>query len=181
MRPEQDLVKALRALADADRDLEASPEVEAKLREAFRRRHAHGSTRFAWIAVWAAAAAAVVVFVVMQDRPRNLKMAHPGVEPTVISPPVVAAAVSPATTPVQRASRVHRVRQREIVTDFFPLIEGMPPMERGELVRVSLPAAAMQTVGLPVREDRLAERIQADVLVNEEGLATAIRFVSRNP
>jgi hypothetical protein len=35
----------------------------------------------------------------------------------------------------------------------------------------------MRTVGLPVREDRLMDRVQADVLVSEEGLATAIRFV----
>jgi hypothetical protein len=68
--------------------------------------------------------------------------------------------------------------RREIVTDFFPLVDYAPPFERGELVRVSLPASAMRTVGLPVREDRLGDRVQADVLVGQEGLARAIRFVS---
>jgi hypothetical protein len=43
-------------------------------------------------------------------------------------------------------------------------------------VRVSLPASAMREVGLPVREDRLMDRVQADVLVSN-GMATAIRFV----
>ncbi len=35
----------------------------------------------------------------------------------------------------------------------------------------------MRTVGLPVSEDHLADRVQADVLVGEEGLPRAIRFV----
>ena len=93
----------------------------------------------------------------------------------------------PATTPVEpapvaprparRSTRVRQASPREIVTEFFPLDDVAPPFERGELVRVNLPAAAMRTVGLPVREDRLAERVQADVLVSEEGLARAIRFV----
>jgi hypothetical protein len=60
---------------------------------------------------------------------------------------------------------------------FFPLVDFDSPVGRGELVRVNLPAAAMRTVGLPVREDRLSERVEADVLVSEDGVATAIRFI----
>jgi hypothetical protein len=67
---------------------------------------------------------------------------------------------------------------QEVVTDFFPLMDPAPPFERGQLLRVELPASAMQMVGLPVREDRLADSVQADVLVGEEGLPRAIRFVS---
>jgi hypothetical protein len=52
-----------------------------------------------------------------------------------------------------------------------------PPFERGELIRVNVSAAAMRTVGLPVDEDHLADHVQADVLVGQEGLARAIRFV----
>ena len=51
------------------------------------------------------------------------------------------------------------------MTEFYPLIEDPPPFERGELLRVSLPASAMRSVGLPVSEDRLDETVQADVLV----------------
>jgi len=65
----------------------------------------------------------------------------------------------------------------EMVTDFFPLLDPAPPFERGEILRVNLPASVMQTVGLPVREERLGDRVQADVLVGEEGLPRAIRFV----
>ena len=63
------------------------------------------------------------------------------------------------------------------MTDFFPLMDSAPPLERGQMLRVQLPAAAMQTVGLPVREDHLTDPIQADVLVGEEGIPRAIRFV----
>jgi hypothetical protein len=78
------------------------------------------------------------------------------------------------------AKRVPRPapKPQEIVTDFFPLMDPAPPLGRGQLLRVELPASAMQMVGLPVREDRLADSVEADVLVGEEGLPRAIRFVS---
>ncbi len=67
---------------------------------------------------------------------------------------------------------------REVVTQFFPLLDVAPPFERGELLRVTVPASAMRKVGLPVNEDHLTDRVYADVLVGQEGLARAIRFVS---
>jgi hypothetical protein len=66
---------------------------------------------------------------------------------------------------------------QEVVTDFFPLMDAAPPFERGELLRVTVPAWALRTVGLPVDEDHLTDPVQADVLVGEEGLARSIRFV----
>jgi hypothetical protein len=48
-------------------------------------------------------------------------------------------------------------------------------------LRVSLPASAMRGVGLAVSEDRLTDMVQADVLVGQEGLARAIRFVRYQP
>jgi hypothetical protein len=66
---------------------------------------------------------------------------------------------------------------REVVTDFFPLMNPAPAFERGQMLRVQLPAAVMQTVGLPVREEHLGDLVQADVLVGEEGMPRAIRFV----
>ena len=64
-----------------------------------------------------------------------------------------------------------------MVTEFFPMMDPAPPFDRGQLLRVQLPAAAMRSVGLPVREEHLADPIQADVLVGEEGMPRAIRFV----
>jgi hypothetical protein len=78
---------------------------------------------------------------------------------------------TPKARPVKR-------QPREIVTQFFPLLDVAPPFERGELLRVTVPASTMRRVGLPVNEERLGDRVYADVLVGQEGLARAIRFVS---
>jgi len=77
-----------------------------------------------------------------------------------------------------RAEAIQAAAPEEIDTPFFPLLDAPPPFERGELVRVSLPASAMRVVGLPVREESLEEPVLADVLIGEEGMARAIRFVS---
>jgi hypothetical protein len=94
------------------------------------------------------------------------------------------AAIVPETAPAEvvrkNARRVSRAapKAQEVVTDFFPLMDPAPPLGRGQLLRVELPASAMQMVGLPVSDDRLADAVQADVLMGEEGLPRAIRFVS---
>jgi hypothetical protein len=72
---------------------------------------------------------------------------------------------------------VRQPEPHEVVTDFFPLMNPAPSFGRGQMLRVQLPAAAMQTVGLPVREEHLDDLVQADVLVGEEGMPRAIRFV----
>jgi hypothetical protein len=67
----------------------------------------------------------------------------------------------------------------EIVTDFLPI----PPtyrvdvIEGGQLVRVELPRSAMLRFGLPMNVERAEARIKADVVVGNDGVARAIRFV----
>ena len=56
-------------------------------------------------------------------------------------------------------------------------LDPAPSFGRGKILRVELPASAMKMVGLPVHEEHLADAVQADVLVGEEGLPRAIRFV----
>ena len=96
------------------------------------------------------------------------------------------AVVQPAPAPIavaaprkmnRKLTALRRLEPHEVVTDFFPLMSPAPPFERGQMLRVQLPAAAMRTVGLPVREEHMADPIQADVLVGEEGMPRAIRFV----
>lgn len=68
--------------------------------------------------------------------------------------------------------------EAEIVTDFFPLINrGTGQLDSGQVVRVELPRSAMMAFGLPMNMDRADERIKADVVVGNDGLARAIRFV----
>lgn len=66
----------------------------------------------------------------------------------------------------------------EIVTDFIPLMQGgrFAQGEGGHLVRVELPRSALASFGLPVNAEA-GGRVKADVLLGEDGLARAIRFV----
>lgn len=183
---EDRILQALRALAEQDRGLQAAPETEALLVGEFKRRRAKGGRRRVAIGIAAgfvAAGIAVTAFVAT-NRPTPLRR-----QATAVSP---AAAIStmagtPVLTDIPPAPAVHRtVRKpvaavraapREMVTEFFPMMDPAPPFDRGQLLRVQLPASAMRSVGLPVREEHLTDPIQADVLVGEEGMPRAIRFV----
>jgi hypothetical protein len=156
----------LKALADADREREAPARVEAQLIQAFRRKH----SRPKWPYFAMAAAAAIVLLFILRPKPQVIVQAPQ----IAIVTPVAAVAEKP---PVARKVMHRKARPREVVTDFYPLIEDAPPFEGGELLRVSLPASAMRDVGFLVSEERLTETVQADVLVGQEGLARAIRFV----
>jgi len=67
----------------------------------------------------------------------------------------------------------------EIATDFMPLMnrESLAQMDGGQVMRVELPRSALMSFGLPMDMERASERIKADVVVGNDGLARAIRFV----
>ncbi|HEX8476510.1 MAG TPA: hypothetical protein VF666_21110 [Pyrinomonadaceae bacterium] len=69
--------------------------------------------------------------------------------------------------------------ETEIATDFFPLAGAMTlrQTDSGHVVRVELPRSALASFGLPVNTERLGERVKADVLFGDDGIARAIRFV----
>jgi hypothetical protein len=188
MQSEDYLAAALRTLAEQDRQREAPEHVEARLRQAFRRKQAQ--RRWRNRLTWSLAAAAVIAAVGLA----GLRQKAPVVSPpqkvaarppqlAVVDLPQVETPVAERTAPLKaRRPPLARpappiVQTREIVTEFFPLLDVPPPFERGELLRVTVPASTMRKVGLPVNEDRLTERVYADVLVGQEGLARAIRFV----
>jgi hypothetical protein len=90
----------------------------------------------------------------------------------------VAAAAALALALVPAKHSPSPVEAKEVVTPFIPLMAVQPPFERGEVVRVVVPAEMMRDVGLPVTDAQLTGQVEADVLVGQEGLARAIRFVS---
>ena len=67
----------------------------------------------------------------------------------------------------------------EIATDFISLVQGedLRRMEGGQVVRVEMPRSALMSYGLPMNMERANERIKADVVIGNDGLARAIRFV----
>jgi hypothetical protein len=83
-------------------------------------------------------------------------------------------------TAANHAGGAGKVNEAESVTEFIPLVTGAPgapPLESGQLVRVQLPRAALPSLGLPLNAERGNEPVKADVLLGNDGLARAIRFV----
>lgn len=125
-------------------------------------------------AIAIAALAAVLLLSVFIRRPQPVPPPQPRLAQIAVPewdrPPVLS---SPA--------RIRRPKQprREVATRFYPLQDAanLPPFEYGSVLRVELPRSALRAVGLPVNENRLSERIDADVLLGQDGLARAVRFV----
>lgn len=67
----------------------------------------------------------------------------------------------------------------EIATDFLPLTYGnnLSQFDDGQVVRVEVPRSVLQSFGLPINAERAGERVKADVLLGNDGVARAIRFV----
>ena len=71
-------------------------------------------------------------------------------------------------------------RDSEIRTEFFPLAYGSVPTNEGQLVRLELPRTALTRFGLgsgDAFEAKSANTVLADVIVGEDGIARAVRFV----
>ena len=75
-------------------------------------------------------------------------------------------------------------RDNEYTTDFFPLSYSgdqesveIDDVIRVQVVRVQMPRPALIAFGLPVNIERADVPVNVDLLVGEDGLARAIRFV----
>jgi len=91
------------------------------------------------------------------------------------------AAEQPKNLPkrVRRRESVDGPDEVEVVTRFFPLREGedLTTLDSLQVVRVELPGSALGEVGLPVDPETVNEPVKADVVLGQDGLARAIRFV----
>jgi hypothetical protein len=119
--------------------------------DAFRRHHEHASRKSRarlWQAAAIAACIAVAAALVATQRT--------GRQP----PPAVAVEAAPA---------------REFIP--LPYSPAFTASEGGQVVRITLPRSSLRTLGFPINEERAFERIQADVLLGNDGIARAIRVV----
>jgi hypothetical protein len=144
---EQELLESLRAMA-GDGPQQAPPVLEQRLVAEFRRR---GRRRRAWFS-FAGVGAVAAVAVLLWMRPVNTN-------PTAV----------PQDTQVLA----------EEAAGFYPLPEAdaLPPVENALVVRVQLPMSSLRLIGLTIDEERAAERIEADVLLGQDGLARGVRVV----
>lgn len=87
----------------------------------------------------------------------------------------------PARSALRTSHRHHRRNSgsTEVATDFFPLTytADSTAAESGHIVRVKIARRALIAVGLPMNGARAGELITADVVIGDDGLARAIRFI----
>lgn len=174
------IAAGLRSLAAHMRDQQPPAELETALRFAFRRRRQLWR-RISFIAAGAAAASILFAVAILMQREA----------PEIKSPVTIARAPQqglkqkaveqppPAVVRRMRPSRRAQLPPREVVTEFFPVAGGdlLGPLDRGGIVRIRIPRSALTFFGLPMNEARATELIKADVVMGEDGLARAIRFV----
>jgi hypothetical protein len=185
---ERRLTEGLAAFADACSDERVPAEVEQKLRAAFRLRAVpaaaapvRGVRRGVVIGAMGSVAAAIAW----------VTLSVPPVEPLPPRPAAIASvavdrSVQPVAQTVRAASPRRGVWRRrpvappvELQTDFLPVAQGddWTPLDGANLMRVELPKSALGAFGLPVEPGLEPERVRADVVLSDDGLLRAIRFV----
>jgi len=185
---EHELTYELLAWNAASINQQAPPAVEEKLRAAFR-----SWTRRPWLKIAAigSIAAALLLFKLLAPQPRKEAPVTSITAPPAASQYVAGGAGDPPAQIVKRKKQANRPTRRprplraqipvetEVSTEFLPVAQGdgWTPLDGGRLVRVGLPRSAMSAFGLPVDQGRAPERVQADVMLSDDGLLRAIRFV----
>ena len=113
------------------------------------------------------------------DKSRNKKNRARVEKPDKPEKPEKADRQAPAATVSYVLGEFRPLNSVEVASDFIPLVatSGLPPSDRGQVIRVSLSKSAMAYFGLPVPIEAPGQRVAADVLVTEDGLARAVRFV----
>ena len=153
-RDGRSLSAALRAVAEDDSRLGASSEVEARLLHEVRG-IARGRARRRGMGL---AAAAVLVLTA-----------------------TLASSWRLAIEPSNARSTSGQHADEELATEFFPLAYAAVPLTSGHLVRLEMSPRMLASLGVATDAPggSAGEPVLADVLVGEDGLARAVRFVRR--
>ena len=198
---ERELAARLRELADAAVVPDAGA-MEERLARAFDELHAAAAPgarrrrvveRAAWRPLAAAAVLALLAtglwnrmgsrpLVPVTPAPPPSRIAAP--PPPVATPgsPPPAAAPAPVPAPRQRppGRRARPVEDTSHLAGFVALPEAaaLPAFESGRIVRVEVPLASLPAYGLDLVPDATPTRVEADLLVGQDGLPRAIRLAS---
>ena len=145
-----ELTSALRRLKEEDAAMSASPAVEARLLEEV----------------------------------RGLQGRQKGWSPRLVAA-LAAAAIVLLTLSIgwwkSRSEPVPAMLAEEVTTGFFPLFYGSVPAAQTHLVRLELPRESLARFGLMSADgiSNSSGTVLADVLVGDDGLARAVRFVRK--
>lgn len=202
LNAERTLEAGLKALAEGAGEGEAPPHLKLALRAAF-----DGQVKAAPAPVpaparlrnlalrWTAAALvllAVAVALLSRSAPPNIKkedMSSGGnpASQSVTKPDNQELKIEPHVaqkkSTKRRAATVAGVaRDNETVTEYIPLtyLADATAIESGMVLRVELPPSALIAMGLPAPADQTDSRVKADVVVSDDGVARAVRFVRQD-
>lgn len=202
---QQALTAAVRATAKSLRDEAASAHIEQSLRAAFRKQanaaafaHSPGHAR-RWPKRALVAAAAILLLCLLAGIIRQWSFADRDPRTaTVLPQPAPKKAKPPEppspTGPHERAAARHVAGKRrptppavhhgattgeEAVTQFITLVNEtqLAPLESGQVLRVELPTSTLISMGLRITAEDPSKLVIADLLVGQDGLPRAIRFV----
>lgn len=197
---DETLTSSLQLLKEEMASLNAPPEIEQKLRLAFRasaiKPAPYRNSRY-WLVAMAAMILIVISVIALRSRtdPAKPITAQKTEQPQIKEQPIVEESTVDQPQPKQqqqiaqkprrravrpaRNSEVANHMNREIATDFMPLgyLNPATLQDGGQIVRVEVPRSALVNFGLPVNMDRYHEKVKADVLLGVDGMAHAIRFV----
>jgi hypothetical protein len=210
LNAERTLEAGLREICDGVEDREAPPHLKTALRAAFDRQvkaapvpiSAPGRSRNSARRWLAAALILIALAVALSSRtsPSNSDRDVSGVgtpAPPERTPPRAVdpddqqrkvetqVALKPST-----ARRAHRRAQtsddmalnNEAVTDYIPLtyLADATALDSGTVLRVELPPSALVTMGLPMNIERTDSLVKADLIIGDDGVARAVRFLGQD-
>lgn len=152
---ERQLTAEFAALRGESRAAAAAPQVAAALDAAFaQQRRGKGGTEFSLRPVLALAAALLLT--------------------------VAGLIWMRSSRPSGPTSTVSQTPDREVYTNFFPLSAAASRFDMSEashVIRIRLPRGEMRRFGVPVQEGFERLSVEADVVIGQDGIARAVRFV----
>jgi len=165
-------------LADEDRAMQTPRRVEAAIRQRVAAVRKPSPWRFLWPVVLTTVAAIGWLRPQAQAPPPMVEIARV-VEPMRAVPELVLPAKAIAPRIAKALPRVTAPVQERITRRFYELAYAPPELlANSRMMRVRVPRAALLSFGLPLSAYRAQdEKVAADVIYTEDGIARAIRFV----
>jgi len=174
----QELRNGLHEIGLQDRDMQAPPRVEMRLRQEFRTRHkTMKARRSALLTAWALAAAAVLIATIgwmnwSRERDHSFANRTGPVDQPVASDSRSTVSVPPA------GPELGEVMLASNNTEEFTLLPASTPGFLGDatVVHVQMQRGALGALGLTVNEEHAGDWIDVDLLLGDDGQPQAVRL-----
>lgn len=180
------LTLRFRQLAAETADPKIPERIDESVYAAFERTHSRPVRSHRQTVIWAGVAAAVLALVFIkpgrvEERISSERAPHEQTQFDVAKDAIGALDTQPQSETLRTPTREVTVpavnRMPNEFREFIPLGLSVAPRAAGPVIRVELSGAVLHSLGFPISGDLYDRRIQADLMLGEDGLAQAIRFV----